>query len=303
MGTYLRPQWRRVALLGTLLLGSIALQLTFPQILRHFVDAAQAGADLRTLAGTALLYLGAAVAAQAAATGEAYVAAGVGQSATNAMRADLTLHCLRLDTTFHNSRTPGELIERIDGDVGVLGNFFSRFVVDVLGNALLLIGVLALLWGIDWRIGLAFSTLTLGALALMRALQGLPVRYRRAARQASAELYGFLEERLAGTEDIRSSGAVPYTMRRFFQQARVFVAAELRGRITSSAVGNVATLVLALCVVISFLLGADLFRRGEITLGTVFLLLAYTQQLRLPIEQLNRQGQDLANATASIARI
>jgi len=303
LGTYLRPQWARVALLGGLLLGSIALQLAFPQILSRFVDAAQGGADLGTLAGVALLYVGAAVAAQVVGTGEAYVAANVGQTATNAMRADLALHCLRLDMTFHNARTPGELIERVDGDVGVLGNFFSRFVVDVLGNVLLLMGVLVLLTGIHWRLGLAFGVLTLGGLAVMRAVQGFPVRYRRAARQASAELYGFFEERLAGTEDIRTSGAVPYTMRRFYERARVFFWADLKGSIAGSVVGNVATLVLALCAALSFVLGAWLFQRGEITLGTVFLLLGYTQQLRRPIEQLNRQAQDLANATASIGRI
>jgi ATP-binding cassette subfamily B protein len=300
---YLRPQTRSVALLGVLLLGSIGLQLAFPQILRRFVDAAQAGADLATLAGVALLYLGVAVAAQVVATGEAYVAANVGQRATNAMRADLALHCLRLDTTFHNARTPGELIERIDGDVTALGNVFSRFVVDVLGNVLLLLGVLALLWQIDWRVGLSFSALSLGALAVIRAVQPAPVRYRRAARQASAELYGFLEERLAGTEDLRTSGAVPYTMRRFFERARAFVWTELKGRVAGSAVGNVAGLVITLCMALSFLLGAYLFRRGEISLGTVFLLLSYTQQLRRPIEQLNRQAQDLATATASIMRI
>lgn len=300
---YLRPQCRSVALLSALLLGSIGLQLAFPQILRQFIDAAQAGADVGTLAGVALLYLGIAAAAQAVATGEAYVAANVGQIATNAMRADLTLHCLRLDTSFHNARTPGELIESVDGDVSAMGNFFSRFVVDVLGNALLLVGVLALLWGIDWRVGLAFSGISLGALVVMRALQGVPVRYRRAGRQASAELYGFLEERLAGTEDIRSSGAVPYTMRRFLERARTFLWTELRGRIVGAAVGNVAALAITLCMVLALLLGAYLFQRGEITLGTVFLLLNYTQQLRRPIQQLNRQAQDLANATASIVRI
>jgi ATP-binding cassette, subfamily B, bacterial len=303
LGTYLRPQWPHVALLGGLLLGSIGLQLTFPQILRHFIDAAQAGADLGTLAGVALLYLGVALATQVVATGEAYVAASVGQIATNAMRSDLTLHCLRLDSDFHNARTPGELIERIDGDVGVLGNFFSRFVVDVLGNMLLLAAVLALLWGIDWRVGLAFSTVSLAGLAALRGLQPVPVRYRRAARQASAELYGFLEERLAGTEDIRSSGAVPYTMQRFFVRARAFLYAELKGRVAGHAVGTIASFVITLCMVLSFVMGAYLFRRGEITLGTVFLLLSYTQLLRRPIEQLNRQAQDLANASASIARI
>ena len=62
LGTYLRPQWPRVALLAALLLGSIGLQLAFPQIVRQFIDAAQAGADLAALAGVALLYLGVAVA-------------------------------------------------------------------------------------------------------------------------------------------------------------------------------------------------------------------------------------------------
>ena len=42
-----------------------------------------------------------------------------------ALRADLAEHCLYLDMSFHNARTPGEMIERVDGDVNVLANFFS----------------------------------------------------------------------------------------------------------------------------------------------------------------------------------
>jgi len=164
------------------------------------------------------------------------------------------------------------------------------------------VGVLVLLWGIEWRLGLAFSVLSVGALGLVRAVQDVPVRYRRRARQASADLYGFLEERLAGTEDVRSSGAVPYTMRRFLERARVYFWAELKGNVAGSAVGNIVMLVITVCTVLAFGWGAYLFRRGEITVGTVFLLIGYTQQLRRPIEQLNRQVQDLANATASIVR-
>ena len=43
---------------------------------------------------------------------------------------------------FHNRRTPGEMIERIDGDVTALANFFSQFVIQVLGSALLLLGAI-----------------------------------------------------------------------------------------------------------------------------------------------------------------
>jgi ABC-type multidrug transport system fused ATPase/permease subunit len=52
-------------------------------------------------------------------------------------------HCLRLDLPFHKTHTPGELIERIDGDVTLLANFFSQFTINILGNALLVAGILA----------------------------------------------------------------------------------------------------------------------------------------------------------------
>ena len=52
------------------------------------------------------------------------------------------LHCLRLDMSFHKAHAPGELIERLDGDVTALGNFFSQMVIRLFGNALLAMGVL-----------------------------------------------------------------------------------------------------------------------------------------------------------------
>src|SRR6267378_605751 len=86
-----------------------------------------------------------------------YVGEDVGWTATNALRSDLALHCLRLDMGFHKARTPGELIERIDGDVTALAAFFSRFIVNVLGNAVLLVGVLVVVALEDWRAGLALT--------------------------------------------------------------------------------------------------------------------------------------------------
>src|SRR5438067_707944 len=86
---------------------------------------------------------------QQAAFVEVHVAETVGLTATIRLRADLALHVLRLDPAFHAIHTPGELIERTDGDVATLGNFFSRFVVYLCGNALLLVGILVLLAQID----------------------------------------------------------------------------------------------------------------------------------------------------------
>ncbi len=173
--TYLRPQRLKTVLLAMLLLSSIGLQLLNPQILRYFIDNARSGSPLQTLMVAAVLFLGVALINQVVSVFATYVGEDVGWTATNLLRADLALHCLRLDLSFHNARTPGELIERIDGDVTALANFFSQLVIRVLGNLLLLLGVLVLLFREDWRVGLAFTVFVIVALVALLKIRGIAV--------------------------------------------------------------------------------------------------------------------------------
>ncbi|HEX6386005.1 MAG TPA: ABC transporter transmembrane domain-containing protein, partial [Anaerolineae bacterium] len=117
---YLRPHWRKVALLSVLLLGSIGLQLIAPQVIRRFLDLAQAGMAVRTLTATAALFFAITLAQKVLALLSTYAGEDLGWAATNRLRVDLAEHVLRLDMGFHKLRPPGELIERIDGDVGSL---------------------------------------------------------------------------------------------------------------------------------------------------------------------------------------
>jgi ATP-binding cassette subfamily B protein len=204
--TYLRPQSWRVLLLAVLLFTSIGLQLVNPLILSHFIDAAYARTDIQTLIGEATLFLGIAIVIQIVSVAATYVGKNVGWTATNALRADLAEHCIELDLSFHNSHTPGELIERIDGDVTMLANFFSQLMIRILGNIVLLLGVLLILSLQDWRIGAAFAGFVVITMIITNQLRHLGVPHSRDSRQASANLFGFLEERLAGTEDIRANG-------------------------------------------------------------------------------------------------
>jgi ABC-type multidrug transport system fused ATPase/permease subunit len=303
LATYLVPQWPRVLLLGLLLAVTIGLQLASPQILRRFIDDATGGAPLGALALIALLFLGAALTLQVAQLGELYVAENVGLTATNRLRADLALHVLRLDPSFHAAHTPGELIERTDGDVATLGNFFARLVVHLVGNALLLLGALALLAGIDWRIGAVAGVAALIGLGLMVGLRGLVVPRHAALRQANAELFGLIEERLAGTEDVRANGGVGYVLRRLLERQRDLVWAGLRTQVAGGGTFHGATLCLHLGTVAALGVAAYLFRLGELTIGTVYATFAYAESLRRPIEAITRQLNELQQAAASVGRV
>ena len=303
LAKYLKPQSRRSLLMGVLLLASIGLQLANPQVLRYFIDTATGGGKVASLMVAALLFIGIALTNQGVSIVARYVSEKVAWTATNQLRTDLVAHCLDLDMAFHKEHTSGEMIERIDGDVNILSNFFSRFVIYLLGNVVLMIGVLLLLFQIDWRVGLAVSVFALLANYTLIRIRGRAVPYWTAERQLNAEFYGFLGEQLAGTEDIRGNGATRYVMRRFQQLLYNWYPVNLKATMSYYMMGMTTLTLFAIGNALAFALGAYLWSIGKISLGTVYIIFYYTNLLTQPIEQIRTQLQDLQKAGASIHRV
>lgn len=303
LARYLRPQLPLTILLAALLCGTIAMQVATPLLASRFIDGATSGAALRDLVTLALLTIGLALARQLGSLAEAYVAERVSWTATNALRFDLLDHILRQDAAFHHAHTPGALIERVDGDVATLARFFSRFVTLVIGNALLIAGMLALLIAADWRIGLALAAFVALAVVVMLRIRAAATPAYAAERQATADFYGFLGEYLAGLEDVRASGAGAFVLRRCAEQMRGWFAATRAAQMRGYALVASSSGLFALGTVAAFALSAALFRAGALTIGTVYLVFQYTAMLRQPTEQLRNEIQDLQQADASMGRI
>lgn len=303
LAKYLKPHWLLALALLFLLVVFTALQFVSPLLLGSFIDNATSGASEQTLFWLALGFLGLAFLTQISSVIEVYVAENLGWLATNRMRADVAAHCLNLDMGFLNRYTPGELIERIDGDVSALGNFFSRFVIYLLGNFLLLVCVLGLLFFVDWRLGLVLLAVTVVAFAVIARIRGLATPLWQANRQARAEMFGFIEERLNGTEDIRSTGSTNYTISLLHRHQGQTLIKQRRAGLVTAFIGNNTRLFLAIGISAAFGMIVFLFRGGEITLGIAFLVYRYTDMLSRPVEEISRQMQDFQQATASIVRV
>lgn len=300
---YLRPQGRLVGLLAFCIFAGIGFQLWLPQIVRSFLDIAQQGAATSVLLQTGLLYLLITLVNQAVRLGAAYVTEDVKWRATNWLRNDLSAHCMALDMRFHHEHTPGSMIERIDTDVNKLSEFFSQFVLRLFANGLLMIGVLVMLAREDWRIGLAFTLFSIVTFAVLISTVRLGADYFVKEREASAELYGGLEEWLAGTEDIRANGGVAYVldrMQRFIY--KVFITSR-RAYAMGTLNWGVASLFFALSLSLALGLGVWFMRAGLMSIGTAYLIVSYSNTLQRPLTQLARQFQDMQAATASIIRI
>lgn len=303
LARHIAPQMGRFLLLVILLLGSVGLQVVNPQIVRVFIDAAGSSQAAGKLAAAALAFIGIALLQQVVGVGAAYTGENVAWTATNTLRAELARHCLSLDMAFHDNHAPGELIERIDGDAAQMAAFFSQLVIRVVGNLLLMAGIVAALLLEDWRLGVLFAVFAATLLVVLNRVRDIAIPHQKARRQAEADLFGFVEERLAGTEDIRSCGAVDYALRRLYQLQYAILQSNRKASLMSMIISIVTSALLMVGNVIAVAAGYSLYQSGAITVGTVYLLVHYISLLEQPIHELAHHVESFQTIGASVERL
>ncbi|AFZ33134.1 Xenobiotic-transporting ATPase [Gloeocapsa sp. PCC 7428] len=303
LGGYLKPQQGRVALFAVALLTSIGLQVLSPQILGYFIDTSIAGASGQVLFIAALLFIGAAFLTQLLSVVATYLGENVAWTATNALRADIVEHCIQLDLSFYKSRTSGELLERVDGDVNVLSRFFSQLAIHTLGNGILLVGILVALFFENWLAGVSLTLFSLVALTILLSLHSFAVAPWTTYLQISAEFFGFIGEHLVGREDIRANGAVSYVMRRFHQILQRWLPVYQKARFTSTILWSTSVGLFTIGNAIALAVSAYLWNQNAITIGSAYLIFHYTNLLNQPIERIREELEELQQVEASIHRI
>jgi ABC-type multidrug transport system fused ATPase/permease subunit len=148
-------------------------------------------------------------------------------------------------------------------------------------------------------VGLSY---TLIMLTLFRVIQERMVRLFTRINQASAELFGFLEEYIVGTEDVVPNGGAAYVMQRLYPLLNNHANLSTRTRTLSTVVGSTSWVLYAAAVAATMGLTALAFRAGTMTIGTVFLLVFYVGLLESPLDAVRRELASIQRALAGANR-
>jgi len=300
---YLLPLRVEMLALAFTLLAYIGLSLYAPQFLKRFLNQVVEGGATVELIWLAVAFGIANLSFRAVEVLTTYLTGRVSWAATNALREDFMKHCLSMSMPFHHGKTPGEMIERIDGDISNLREFFSTFVTRLLGSALLLIGILVFLFLENLVVGAIFSLfsiLTLVVCGYIR-VKGVPAQIE--TREASSQMFGHLEQRIEGAEDTRSSGGVSYALNKFEELSFIHFIKGAKAAAINACMMNLAWLLFYAANASALGISAYFFIKGEITLGAVYVIYHYVSMLRNPIEGFVREFENLTKADASIVRI
>jgi ABC-type multidrug transport system fused ATPase/permease subunit len=279
------------------------LILTGPLIVRAIVNKATDGATQGELSRLAVLFLIVAVATQLINMAVAWMATITAWHTTNGIRIRLARHVLGLSHAFHRQHTPGELIQRVDGDVTSVSDFMGRVIPRAAGALFTVVGMIGVLVVVDWR-------LALGTLAYVTIAVAVVVSQRhRAVGESSdemgsyARLYGGIEERLTAAEDLRSNGAGAHAMWRFVEDSADAMGSAVRRekaflRMWWGVDGSVEA-----GSIVSLIVSALLVSRGIISIGDAFLLFQYVLLIARPLEDMVDQLETVQKANGAMVRV
>src|SRR3982751_572501 len=112
---------------------------------------------------------------------EKYITTSVGQRVMHELRRTLYSHIQRLSLAYHDEKKTGDLISRVTSDIDAIQSFIASGLLGVLVNALTLIGMVGVMFYINWQF-------TLIALSVAPFLFVIVYTYTRRIKKASREV-------------------------------------------------------------------------------------------------------------------
>jgi ATP-binding cassette subfamily B protein len=150
---------------------------------------------------------------------------------------------------------------------------------------------------------LAFTIYSFLTILILGRLKDIAVPHQKARREAEAQLYGFIEEQLAGTEDIRSSGAVGFSIRELIRHQSVILGHNRKAHFKRWIIENAMGFALTVGNLLAITSGYWLFSGGLITLGTVYLFVYYINLLEEPFWAMTHEIESFQTIGACVERL
>ena len=301
--SYLRPYWRRLTLVLVLSFCSTGLSLVIPLLSQRLIDVAILGADGAALRVIVLLF----VAITAAGFG-LNIWSGLRYTHVSAdilfdMRLALYRHLQRLSPRFYARTRFGDIMSRLNTDIGEIQRIAAEVALAWVGNVLFLVGTVGLLAYLDVRLfllGVALLPVSVWALVhYRRKLEGRVATLR----ERSADIGSFLIETLQGVKLVVTANAQEREVGRFRQRNDRFIAALMAMQRTTYLSGGLPGVVLSGSTALVFLYGGQRVIDGTLTLGTLVAFMAYQLRLFGPIQALMGLYTSLATVRVSLGRV
>lgn len=313
-----RPYWKWLLIVVAAMLVETAMALASPWPLKIVLDSvfdaqpmpdalAWLGGDdadrLGRLRVAVVLTVAISLLQAAGAYLNAYFTVSIGQWIAHDLRRAVYAHLHRLSMSYYDKQQVGPLISTITDDINAVQTFASTSLLDLLIDGLTVIGMLAIMFSLNWRF-------TLVALAVTPPLLLFTIRVRarvkgatRDVRLRQSEIVTIVQEGLGSIRLVKAFAQGGFERERLDAKSLQSVAAALHARRVRAMLGPVVTSLVALGTAAVLWFGARLVLEGAMTAGALIVFLTYLGKLFRPIQDLARASTNIAQAAVGLERI
>jgi ABC-type multidrug transport system fused ATPase/permease subunit len=300
---FIRPYWLQMGAAALLMLIATGAGILAPYLTKVAIDQNIGSGDVRGLVTTSAFLAGALTAVYLTSAGQSYILSWVGQKVLTTLRGQLFSHLQELSVPYHDKHIVGVTISRVINDVAVINELLSQGLIGVIGDGILLVGIIGTMVAMEPRLALlTFSVLPFMAIATVLFSRRARVAFRE-TREKIGAVVGDLAENIGGMRVIQAF-AQEGTIQEHFQEVNrenrdANIHAMTLSFVFIPAVDVLS--VVATCIVLWA--GGMMVARGALTIGVVVAFLSYVSRFFNPIRDLTQIYTTLQAATAGGERV
>jgi ATP-binding cassette subfamily B protein len=235
--------------------------------------------------------------------GEKYLTTSVGQWVMHDLRRALYNHIQRLSLSYHDHKRTGDLISRVTGDIDAIQDFISQALLGILVNVLTLIGMLIIMFYINWHFTLIALSVAPLLFVVVYSYTRRIKKASRAVREKEGEVVSIVQEVLSSIRVVKAFAREDYEQERFERQSIESVETALKARSLKAKLAPVVQVIVAVGTCLVLWYGVNLVLAGHMTPGSLLVFFLYLGKMYKPMRDLSKMTDTLSKASVGYDRI
>jgi subfamily B ATP-binding cassette protein MsbA len=234
---------------------------------------------------------------------EKYLTTSVGQWVMHELRRVLYHHIQRLSLAFHDRKRTGDLISTVTADIDAIQDFISQALLGIVVNVLTLVGMLLVMFYLNWRFTLIALSITPPLFAVVYTYTRRIKQASRALRKKEGEVVSVVAEVLSSIRVVKAFAREDYEEARLAQQSLENVEIALRARSLKAKLAPVVQVIVAVGTCLVLWYGVNLVLTNQMTSGSLLVFLLYLGKMYKPMRDLSKMTDTMSKAAVSYERI
>ena len=280
-----------------------ACRLAQPWIIKLAIDGHITTGKLAGLEQIALGFLGILLVESLLSFLEVYLLQSVGQRVMSDMRAELYRHVMHLPVSWFDRVPTGSAVTRLTSDVEVLGEMFASGIITIIGDILLLIGIISVMLWMNLKLSLVTFTVLPVLLYVAYTFRRRMRKSFREVRARLGSLNGFLNECISGISIIQIFNRERDEERRFSILNASYRDANMPVIFWDASLYALVEALSSVAVALIIWYGGGEIVSGAITFGVLVAFIQYIEKFFTPIRDLSAKYSVMQGAMASLERI